>query len=361
MGRHPGFPANPRCAALSRSVPAGCDKAGKGCALLGPGDVPIQDAEVRQAFFKEVGQQSDFQAVLEHDFTGANARARRIDERRVMPLNDKIKGLEAQITETQQQRRAMEADVPPTADDIERFANKARQKLHDLNFEQKRAIVVNTVEKVVRTQQQLQVFGYISIPDHVEFNTINRHGSCATPHFLPRRIPFDLTIPMPPPLRRGEKGGEWITASCPGRMLPVLRAPIGTSYSVRPVRRRSTNDESYGEIEYIYGGRSDKSRSTSHREVLPLLYGLADIPAPQPIAGDDYPGYPLVGNARATLLWFFSALPILIIFAWWLDDPFPRTPYRGQAHPAPDCEMAEGRHHGRWARNGGVAAPPQSG
>jgi Protein of unknown function (DUF499) len=58
-------------------------KAARSRALLGPGDVPIQDAEVRQAFFKEVGQQSDFQAVLEHDFIGANARARRIDERRV--------------------------------------------------------------------------------------------------------------------------------------------------------------------------------------------------------------------------------------------------------------------------------------
>jgi hypothetical protein len=58
-------------------------KAARSRALLGPGDVPIQDGEVRQAFFKEVGQQSDFQAVLEHDFIGANARARRIDERRV--------------------------------------------------------------------------------------------------------------------------------------------------------------------------------------------------------------------------------------------------------------------------------------
>jgi len=50
--------------------------------VLGPGDVPMHDAEVRLAFFKEVGQQSDFQAVLEHDLMGANARARRIDERR---------------------------------------------------------------------------------------------------------------------------------------------------------------------------------------------------------------------------------------------------------------------------------------
>lgn len=51
-------------------------------ALLGPGDVPIYDAEVRLAFFKEVGQQADFQAVLESDFIGANARAKRIDDRR---------------------------------------------------------------------------------------------------------------------------------------------------------------------------------------------------------------------------------------------------------------------------------------
>ena len=45
-------------------------------AVLGPGDVPIYDAEVRLAFFKEVGQQADFQAVLEHDLIGANARAK---------------------------------------------------------------------------------------------------------------------------------------------------------------------------------------------------------------------------------------------------------------------------------------------
>ena len=59
-----------------------CHREGKSRAVLGPGDVPIQDAEVRLAFFKEVGQQADFQAVLEHDLIGANARAPRIDNRR---------------------------------------------------------------------------------------------------------------------------------------------------------------------------------------------------------------------------------------------------------------------------------------
>jgi hypothetical protein len=55
---------------------------GKSRSLLGPGDVPLHDSEVRLAFFKEVGQKEDFQPVLEHDLMGANARVRRIDERR---------------------------------------------------------------------------------------------------------------------------------------------------------------------------------------------------------------------------------------------------------------------------------------
>jgi hypothetical protein len=59
-----------------------CKHEEKSRAVLGPGDVPLQDAEVRLAFFKEVGQREDFQAALEHDFLGASARARRIDERR---------------------------------------------------------------------------------------------------------------------------------------------------------------------------------------------------------------------------------------------------------------------------------------
>lgn len=57
-------------------------RAGTSRPLLGPGDVPVQESDVRLAFFKEVGQREDFQACLEHDFVGANSRTRRIDERR---------------------------------------------------------------------------------------------------------------------------------------------------------------------------------------------------------------------------------------------------------------------------------------
>ena len=62
---------------------------------------------------------------------------------------------------------------------------------------------------------------------------------------------------------------------------------------------------------------SDVSRSTSPREILPLLYALAGTQRPAPVPGADYPGYPLVANADVALLWFFCGLPLLIALAWW--------------------------------------------
>jgi ABC-2 type transport system permease protein len=76
-------------------------------------------------------------------------------------------------------------------------------------------------------------------------------------------------------------------------------------------------DDFYGEVEYSYGSRTDISRSTSPREILPLLYGLANISPPALAPGSDYPGYPLIARRWVPLLWVFGGLPLLIIFAWW--------------------------------------------
>jgi ABC-2 type transport system permease protein len=81
--------------------------------------------------------------------------------------------------------------------------------------------------------------------------------------------------------------------------------------------------DTYGQIEYVYDGRSDVSRSTSPREILPLLYALAGTQSPAPLPGAEYPGYPLVANADASLLWFFCGLPLLIAFAWWRSRQSP--------------------------------------
>jgi hypothetical protein len=88
----------------------------------------------------------------------------------------------------------------------------------------------------------------------------------------------------------------------------------------------STSEETYGEVDYFYGGRSDKSRSTSHREILPLIYALAGRPIPEPIPGQDYPGYPLLGDGSPALAWFCGALPLLIVVAWWWSRRPPQIP-----------------------------------
>ena len=76
-------------------------------------------------------------------------------------------------------------------------------------------------------------------------------------------------------------------------------------------------DDAYGEVEYRYGGRSEVSRSTDAREILPLLYGLAGVPPPAPIPTSDYPGYPHVADGAFALVWFLIGLPLLIALAWW--------------------------------------------
>jgi hypothetical protein len=82
-------------------------------------------------------------------------------------------------------------------------------------------------------------------------------------------------------------------------------------------------DDHYGEVEYTYGGRSDISRSTSPREILPLLYGLAGISPPAPGSGGDYPGYPLVARGQVALLWFLGGLPLCIALVWWRSRRLP--------------------------------------
>ena len=90
-------------------------------------------------------------------------------------------------------------------------------------------------------------------------------------------------------------------------------------------RSLATNagDDRYGEVEYNYGGRSDISRSTSPREILPLLYNLAGVNPAAPAPGGDYPGYPLVAPGQVALLWFFFGLPLCIALVWWRSRRLP--------------------------------------
>jgi ABC-2 type transport system permease protein len=85
------------------------------------------------------------------------------------------------------------------------------------------------------------------------------------------------------------------------------------------------DEDRYGQVEYIYGGRPDVSRSTSPREILPMLYGLAGVSGPAPLPGSEYPGYPLVAGSQLALFWFFFGLPLGIVLAWWWSRRLPKS------------------------------------
>ncbi len=104
------------------------------------------------------------------------------------------------------------------------------------------------------------------------------------------------------------------------RTMPRISIRLATA---RQSFASSAGDEAYGEIEYRYGARSDTSRSTSPREILPLIYGLAGVQRPAPIPSAEFPGYPLVTDGAFALLWFLAILPILIILAWWRSRRLP--------------------------------------
>src|SRR5215470_4942606 len=104
------------------------------------------------------------------------------------------------------------------------------------------------------------------------------------------------------------------------RVMPRVSIRLATA---RQSFASPAGDEAYGEIEYRYGARSDASRSTSPREILPLIYGLAGLQPPAPIASAEFPGYPLVTDSTFALLWFLAILPILIVLAWWRSRRLP--------------------------------------
>jgi plastocyanin len=66
-------------------------------------------------------------------------------------------------------------------------------------------------------------------------------------------------------------------------------------------------------------GRRDESRSTSAREILPLLHNLAGQQVP-PVLLAAYPGYPLVADARGLVWWFYALIPTLCVIGWFLNQ-----------------------------------------
>ncbi|KKW28555.1 MAG: invertase protein [Parcubacteria group bacterium GW2011_GWA2_52_8] len=92
------------------------------------------------------------------------------------PIRARMAALESQIIKAGQEADRINVDLLPTKTETKIFTREAGKALKNLNFETRRAIVLNTVEKVVGTQQQLQVSGYIPLTlNHVEYKTSYRY------------------------------------------------------------------------------------------------------------------------------------------------------------------------------------------
>lgn len=56
-------------------------KRGHSGALIAPGDIPLDDPDVRAEFFRQVGEREKWDSVLDADIAGPNARAKQVDRR----------------------------------------------------------------------------------------------------------------------------------------------------------------------------------------------------------------------------------------------------------------------------------------
>ncbi|MFA5744705.1 MAG: recombinase family protein, partial [Candidatus Paceibacterota bacterium] len=92
-----------------------------------------------------------------------------------IPLREEVTSLELQISRARQELQRVDLQTAPNEEEIAIFAESARKILHDLSFDQKRAIVLNTVEKIIGTQEQLHVSGYISVTTHGWYKTKDRN------------------------------------------------------------------------------------------------------------------------------------------------------------------------------------------
>lgn len=94
------------------------------------------------------------------------------------PLREKMASLESQISKIGQQESEANDSTVPTDQEIQEFAKEATEKLKNLNFQLKRAIIGKVINKVIGTQQYLKVTGQVPIA-MMEHGSINRDRRAA--------------------------------------------------------------------------------------------------------------------------------------------------------------------------------------
>jgi site-specific DNA recombinase len=118
------------------------------------------------------------------------------------PIRARIAALERELPKAGSADSISTRLANPESIDIDRFASEVADELHNLKFEQKRAIVSRVINKVVGTQKELRVSGCLPIPTHVEYQPNDRYRADASrlvPNENSAVLPFEFTIELPAP------------------------------------------------------------------------------------------------------------------------------------------------------------------
>lgn len=92
------------------------------------------------------------------------------------PLREQIGQLQTQISKATSESNQNRLEAP-NKQEMEAFAEKAKKTLQNLNFALKRAIILNTVEKIIASKKHLQVNGYLPLNVSLCYEDRHRRAS----------------------------------------------------------------------------------------------------------------------------------------------------------------------------------------
>lgn len=121
------------------------------------------------------------------------------------PVRERQALLEKQINEEKKQEQSAEETPIPGIEEIKAFTEKAALVIRSLNFEAKKAIIKEVIDKVTATQKKLSIYGYIPVSslNNVSLCSEYRNSQNIIQQNSKYSVPFILHIQLPPPLRRG--------------------------------------------------------------------------------------------------------------------------------------------------------------
>jgi len=101
-------------------------------------------------------------------------------QQHVQGVKAKISSFEAQLGDKGSQLKDLQATAPEESE-IDNFALLAKQTLLDLSFESKKAILQNVVDKVVATQKEVLIYGYLPIEENIDVALCSIHRNHRPP------------------------------------------------------------------------------------------------------------------------------------------------------------------------------------